>query len=257
MARIVCGIPFRTKRGTTAAREIRKLLFAACAVAVFWGVHSYLYLSYLSILPFAYFVGVALALATCCFGAQSRNPRMLYLFHVGTACAAAVLALAFAAVFIAFIALGATQYIVQGSGDWALNLTSVQKNAPCTDRLPLNISNHTGPTNPIPLGCDFYFNMRGQQITVFLIVACLASFLSCMLCVQGFQLFEVVAGPQKDPNYENMDTARGRFESLLNIDIEEDTVSKGRVEDVFRGIGGGASKAQYNVNGVVNGGSSL
>ena len=66
-----------------------------------------------------------------------------------------------------------------------------------------------------------------------------------MLCVQGFQLFEVVAGPQKDPNYENMDTARGRFESLLNIDIEEDTVSKGRVEDVFRGIGGGASKAQY------------
>ena len=50
-----------------------------------------------------------------------------------------------------------------------------------------------------------------------------ASFLSCMLCVQGFQLFEVMAGPQRDPHYESMETARGRLESLLNdgVDIED------------------------------------
>jgi RsiW-degrading membrane proteinase PrsW (M82 family) len=268
MARIVCGIPFRTKRGTTAAREIRRLLVAACVVAVLWGAHSFLYLSYLSVVPCAYIVGVAFALATCCAGAQARNPRALYAFHVGMACAAAILALAFAAVFIAFIVLGAAQYTVQGSGDWSLNLTSVQKNSPCTDRLPLNNSHHTGPpdilrpTNPIPLGCDFYYNMRGQQITVFLVVACFASFLSCMLCVQGFQMFEVVAGPQKDPNYENMDTARGRLESLLNeeVDIEEAAFLESRGDDAFggaAGVGGGASKVRYNVHGVVNGGSSV
>ena len=177
MARIVCGIPFRTKRGTTTAREVRRLLVLACIAASLWAVHSYLYLSYLSVVPFAYVIAVAFALVTCCAGAQKRNPKLVYAFHVGTACAAATLAVAFTAVFVVFIALGATQYIVQGSGDWSLNLTSVQKNQPCTDRLPLNNSHHTGPpgivrpTNPIPLGCDFYFNMRGQQVTVFLVAS--------------------------------------------------------------------------------------
>lgn len=224
MARNVCGISFRTKRGTTAAREIRRFLWAALILASVWLTHSILYLSWISVVPCFYALAVVFAIVTCWIGASTRSSSTLYVFHVGMACTTAILALSFLAVFVAFVLLGATQFIVQ-SDDWSLDLDSVSKNRPCTDRLPLNNSKHTGDPDlprfrhPIPLGCDFYYNMRGQQITVFLVVVSIAGLLSCMLCMQGFQIFEVVAGPQLDPEYESMmESARGRLESLLNVD---------------------------------------
>ena len=58
-----------------------------------------------------------------------------------------------------------------------------------------------------------------------------SAFLSCMVCVLGFQMYEVIAGPQKDPMMEQtMGTAAGRLESLLSDEIQNEDLEGGSAE---------------------------
>jgi len=175
--------------------------------------------------------GVLSSIVVCCYGTSTRDTSSIYAFHVLVAALTLCMGLLFTIVIVTFVAMDAQQYISAGWKNWNLNLTAAEKYAACTDKLPTTDPEATnvGPgsgghqENPIPLGCDFYYNMRIQSLVIFLIVSVTATCLSCMLCVLGFQLYEVIAGPQKDPMMERtMGTAAGRLQSLLSEQLADD-----------------------------------
>ena len=237
--RVVCGIKFQTKRGTQVARNLRTFLCLSFILAGLWVTHSVLFLSYLSVPAFVYAAGIVASIILCCYGTTTRDSSAMYGFHVLVATLTMCMALIFLIVIVTFVGMDAQQYISSGWKNWNQNLTSAEMVAACTEKLPTtdpdatNNSPGTGghQENPIPLGCDFYYNMREQQLTIFLIVSVTSAFLSCMVCVLGFQMYEVIAGPQKDPMMEQtMGTAAGRLESLLSDEIQNEDLEGGSAE---------------------------
>ena len=229
MAKIVCGIHFQTRRGTQVARNLQTLLFLSVLLACGWVVHSVYFLSYLSIPSFIYAVGVFASIVVCCYGTSSRDGSCVYAFHVLVAALTMCMGLFFFVIIVTFVGMDAQQYISAGWKNWNLTLTPAQKELACTDKLPVTNAAATNPDagghqqNPVPLGCDFYYNMREQQLVIFLFASISAAMLSCFVCILGFQMFEVIGGPQADPHMEkNMGTAAGRLESLLNEDLNND-----------------------------------
>lgn len=231
MARIVCGIAFQTKKGTKAARRLQSFLSLSFLLALLWVVHSLYYLSYLSIPAFVFAAGVLASIAVCYYGASSRDASALHAFHIMTVLLTLCMGCIFLIVFVTFVGMDAQQYVSGGWKNWNLTLTPALKKLACTDKLPESDPASTSPgagshqQDPIPLGCDFYYNMREQQLWVFLIVSVVAAMLSCLTCVLAFQMYEVIGGPQADPQMEHtLGTAANRLESLLSNECEPNDV---------------------------------
>ena len=231
MARIVCGIPFKTKRGTKVARSLHQLLCLSFLLASGWCVHSVYYLSYLSLPAFVFFAAIVASILVCYCGAKARDASSLYVFHILSVTVTLCMGCFFLIVFVTFVGMDAQQYIGAGWKNWNLTLTPDQRKVACTDKLPVtdpdatNVQAGGHQTGPIPLGCDFYYNMREQQLMVLLFMSVVVAFVSCLTCTLAFQMYEVIAGPQEDPLMEpTMESAANRLGSLMSEEWKMDDV---------------------------------
>jgi hypothetical protein len=248
----VCGIPFQTKRGTNVARDLRTLLFLSFLLAGGWVVHSVYFLSYLSIPSFIYAVGVFASIIICCYGTRSRSGSCVYAFHILVAVLTMCMGLFFFVIIATFVGMDAQQYLSSGWKNWNLTLTPSQKQLACTDKMPVSNPKATNKDagghqrNPIVPGCDFYYNMREQQLVFFLFASIFAAFLSCFVCILGFQMFEVIGGPQADPLMEKtLGTAAGRLESLLSENVNSDVEEAWGSKQILPSEGAGQKSLQY------------
>ena len=229
MARVVCGVTFQTKKGTKAARNLRLLLLLSFLLAVGWAIHGVYFVSYLSIPAFV-FAGFVLAnILVCYYGANGRHASSLKAFHYMTVTLTLCMLCIFLVVFITFVGMDGQQYISSGWKNWNLTLSDKQKELACTDKLPVSDPDATNKDagghqqDPVPLGCDFYYNMREQQLIIFLCASVTAALLSCLTCVLSFQMYEVIAGPQQDPYMKNtLESAENKLENLLSGEWNED-----------------------------------
>ena len=211
MPKNVCGIQFRTSKGSQLCRTMRDNAIVLLLISLAWVIFC-LFLQFsvvFAVQASSFFLSVVMLTIVGYVGISQRSVALLNCFYFGNLFCCIINVVILFAIMIGFYILNGQQFVGPKSG----NITA------CEQKIPDSSNTSTGATpreNGNPLPCSFYSGMTSTMIALAAASSFLFCFCNCTLYVLGLRMHEAVSGSRRCP-------VEAEENSLQNVASSGDT----------------------------------